>query len=236
MSIPALIVPVLNRPELLDAMLRSIDHPVAKVVIIDNGDVLDEGWREWNPQYRVIQPGHNLGVSASWNLGIKATPQAPWWLIVNHDIAFGAGDLARLEETVNPGAAALYFMLGMASFAITRHTVNSVGLFDESFINAYNEDLDYARRCDLAGLPRVEAGFTGSHVGSATIMADPAMRAWNGSSHGANDVYYARKWGGPKQGGETFATPFNRGAGLGEWQFDLERYRNQTWPRPKQSE
>jgi GT2 family glycosyltransferase len=229
--IPVLIVPILNQPELLDAMLGSIDHPVDRIVIIDNGDVLDAGWLTRNPQYRVIQPGHNLGVAASWNLGMKATPQAPWWLIVNHDIAFGPGDLAHLEEVVNPGAAAIYYMLGMASFAITRHTVNVIGLFDEGFVNGYDEDLDYARRADLAGLPRFEAGFTGTHAGSATIMADPALRAWNGLSHSANDHYYAQKWGGSKQGGETFDTPFDRGGHLGDWRFDYERYRNQTWPR-----
>ena len=239
--IPALIVPILNRPDLLDAMLRSIDRPIDRVVVIDNGDVvrglvpgempmlLPDGVSEG----RIIRPGHNLGVAASWNLGIKVTPHAPYWLIVNHDITFGAGDLARLEETVNPGAAALYYLLGMAAFAVTRHTINAVGLFDEGgFFNGYDEDLDFARRCDLAGLPRVEVGFSGTHVGSATIMADPALRAWNGISHGANDAYYAKKWGGPKQGGETFDTPFNRG-NLREWQFDFERYRNQTWPRPK---
>jgi hypothetical protein len=182
---------------------------------------------------RVIRPGHNLGVAASWNLGMKATPQAPWWLIVNHDLTFGAGDLARLEETVIPGAAAIFFMLGMAAFAITRHTINAIGMFDEAFINGYDEDLDFARRIDLAGLPRFETGFSGTHVGSATIMADPAMRTWNGTSHMANDAYYVRKWGGQKQGGETYDTPFNRGGHLGDWRFDFERYRTLTWPRPK---
>ena len=233
MSVPVLICPVLNRPELLYAMLESIDHPIDKVVVIDNGDVVDPNWHDWYPQHRIVRPGHNLGVSASWNLGIKATPHAKWWLIVNHDITFGAGDLARLEETVNPRAAALYFMLGMAAFSVTRHTINAVGLFDEGFINGYDEDLDYARRCDLAHLPRVEVGWTGTHVGSATIMADPAVRSANALSHSTNDAYYARKWGGPKEGGETFDTPFNRNAGLGDWQFDFERYRSMTWPRPE---
>lgn len=231
MSIPALIVPVLTQPELLAGMLLSIDHPIDSVVIIDNGDVVTEPWIL--DTYRVIAPGHNLGVSASWNLGMKATPQAPWWVIVNHDITFGEGDLARLEETVIPGAAALYFMLGMAAFAITRHTVNRVGLFDEAFVNAYDEDVDYSRRVELAGLPKIEAGFTGTHVGSATIMSDPAFRSWNGVSHAANDHYYSLKWGGAKQGGETFQTPFDRGGHAGDWRFDFERYRNQTWPRPE---
>jgi len=245
MSVPALIVPILNRPELLYKMLASIDYPIDRVVIIDNGalfarsilpgDGEAEIMRQRNAnlgQVEIVSLPHNLGVATSWNLGMRATPFAPWWLIVNHDLTFGAGDLESMDESVNPGAAAIYFMFGMSSFAITRHTVNVVGTFDENFINGYDEDVDFARRIDLAGLPRVETGFTGTHEGSATIMADPAMRAWNGNSHGANDLYYAQKWGGQKQGGETFDTPFKRGGHLGDWRFDPERYRNLTWPRP----
>ena len=41
MSVPVIICPVLNRPELLDAMLASIDYPVDKVVII-TGDYANE--------------------------------------------------------------------------------------------------------------------------------------------------------------------------------------------------
>lgn len=233
MTVPVLIVPILNRAELLNELLLSIDYPVDKVIIIDNGDVVREDWV--HDTYRVMQPGHNLGVAASWNLGMKATPHAPYWLIANHDIAFGDGDLARLAEAVNPGAATLYHLLGFAAFAITRHAINAIGLFDEGFINGYDEDVDYSRRCELGGIPRIEVGFSGTHVGSATIMADPELRAWNGLSHGANDAYYRAKWGGQKQGGETFVTPFNRGGHLGEWRADSERYRNQTWPRSGQS-
>jgi len=231
MSIPVLICPILNRPELLEAMLLSIDHPIDRVVIIDNGGVVPAVPPDLDATYewRVIRPGHNLGVGASWNLGMKVTPQAPWWLIVNHDITFGAGDLARLEACVDPGSAGIYFMLGMATYAITRHTLNAVGYFDENIHPAYDEDLDFARRFDLLSLPRVEVGFTGTHVGSATIMANPSIRAQNGSTHVANDLYYARKWGGQKQGGETFETPFNKGGHVGDWRLDPERLRNQTW-------
>ena len=232
--IPALICPILNQPELLLAMLASIDHPIARVIIIDNGDVVDPylGGRNLYPfPIRVIAPGHNLGVAASWNLGIKATPLSDWWLIVNHDIAFGRGDLARLDGLVEPRAGAVYMMLGLAAFAITPPLLHTVGLFDEAIHPAYDEDLDFMRRADLAGCLRVEAGFTGTHVGSATIHSDPVLRAYNGRTHAANDAYYAAKWGGQKQGGETFSTPFNRGGHLGDWRSDIERLRNQAWPK-----
>jgi len=222
--IPCLVVPTLNQPERLRAMIGSVDWPVERTVVIDNGGKVPM-------DIEAIRLPHNIGVAASWNLGIKVTPLAPWWLIVNDDITFGPSDLERLEQTVEPSAAAIYFMLGMAAFAITRHTVNAVGLFDENQHPAYNEDVEYCRRIDLRGLPRVEVGFTGTHVGSATIMADPVLRAFNGRTHPANDAYYAAKWGGHKLGGETFSTPFNRGGHLGDWRLDLERLRDQAWPR-----
>jgi hypothetical protein len=224
--IPVLIVATLNHG--VSEMLASIDHPVERVIVIDNGDV--EGVVATS-QLRIIAPGHNIGVGASWNLGMKVTPTAPWWFICNDDLTWGPGDLARLDAAVDPRSGCLYYTLGMAGFALTRHTLNAVGWFDENIHPAYNEDLDYQRRARLLGIPEVEVGFSGTHEGSATIMADPVLRAVNGRTHPANDAYYAAKWGGPKQGGETFSTPFDRGGHLGEWRLDPERLRNQAWPR-----
>lgn len=239
MSIPALIVPILNRPDLLRLMLRSIDHEVDRVVIVDNGEVVDPfiGAHEVLPfPVSVIRVPSNLGVSGAWNLGMKVTPTEPWWLICNSDLTFGAGDLARLEAAVDEDSDTHCFMFGMAAFALTRHTLDRVGWFDENFHPAYDEDLDWDRRAKLVECERVETGFTGTHVGSATVMADPELRYRNGITHAANDAYYARKWGGHKQGGETFLTPFNRGGHIGDWRLEPDRLREQAWPRPRQTE
>lgn len=230
MSIPVLISPVLNRFDLLGKMLRSIDHPIGKIVLIDNGDIIPDDIVE-HPALRIIRPGHNLGVSASWNLGMKVTPQAAWWLIVGSDVTFGPGDLAKLDELVVPDSDAHYFLDGMSCFAITAVTLSAVGYFDENFHPAYDEDLDWHRRALLVGSERVNPPFTGTHVGSATIRSDPLLRAQNGPTHGANDAYYARKWGGAKLGSETFSTPFNRGGHVGDWRLEPERLAAQSWRR-----
>jgi GT2 family glycosyltransferase len=226
-SIPVLIVPVLNRPDLLDKMLASIDHPVDQIVIIDNGDVVTNA-HEY--PHRIIQLGWNLGCAASWNLGIKITPSASWWLIVNSDLQFGPGDLARLEATMTsePG---LYKMLGLAAFAINQKTVDKIGFFDEQFINGYCEDIDYQRRADLVGVPHIEVGFSGTHVGSATINSTPEYMFQNGRSYNANVAYYEAKWGGRMHGGETFSTPFNRGGDIRDVRPDIERLRLLSWRR-----
>jgi GT2 family glycosyltransferase len=227
--IPVLVVPVLNGYDLLYRMFDSIDHPIEHIIVIDNGGHLSDELPVL--PCTIVSLPHNLGVGASWNLGMKLTPQAPWWLIANHDLEWGPGDLERIEAGVDRGFGGIYFSLGMAAFALTRYTLGNVGYFDENIHPAYDEDLDFARRIDLLGLPRVELGFTGTHVGSATIYADPSLRAQNGPTHMANDLYYAKKWGGHKEGGETFSTPFNRGGHVGEWRLDPERLRTQAWRR-----
>lgn len=231
--IPTMICPIINRPELLDRLLSSVDHPVERVVVIDNGGVVDPfiGGRHLMPYHvQVIQPGTNLGVAASWNLGIKASPLSAWWLIVNSDLEFGVGDLERLEQYVDSRSASLYKVNGFAAFAVTPPLIHEVGWFDEGFVLGYNDDLDFDRRVELAGLPRIEVGFTGQHVGSASIQADASLMMANAKSHPANDRYYAEKWGGPKQGGEKFSTPWDRGD-LRDTALDINRLREQIWPR-----
>lgn len=235
--IPVMIVPILTEPERLERLLDSIDRPLGLMVVIDNGGVVDPfgGARHMRHfPIHVVKPGWNLGVAASWNLGIKCSPLAPYWVIVNHDIEFGPGDLARLEAAVEPRANAVYYALGMAAFAVTPPAMAAVGWWDEQIMPAYDEDLDWQRRARLVGTVEVEVGFTGSHAGSATIYSDPRLRHANGRTHQANDAYYAAKWGGPKQGGETFSTPFNRGGHVGDWRLDINRLRDLTWPRPKE--
>jgi GT2 family glycosyltransferase len=230
MSLPVLIVPILNQPELLTRLVDSIDHPIDRFIVIDNGSVVDEGWAQF-VGIHLVRPGHNLGVAASWNLGIKCSPLAPYWLITNHDIEFGPGDLARLESMVEPRSSSVYFLLGMAAFAITPPALQQTGFADESFHPAYDEDLDWHRRMGLAGVKTVEVGFSGTHVGSATIHSDPVLRMLNGPTHMANDRYYAEKWGGQKLDGEEFETPFGKGGHLGDWRLDINRLREQTWRR-----
>jgi GT2 family glycosyltransferase len=232
--IPVIIVPILNQPEMIDRLLGSIDYPVERVVIIDNGGVVDPfiGGRRATPfPVHVINPGANLGVGASWNLGIKANVTAPWWLIVNHDIEFGPGDLALLDAEVEPRSATVYKMLGLAAFAITPPAIQMAGFCDENIHPAYNEDLDWERRMVLGGVIVRDVRFTGSHVGSATIGFDAVLRYQNGRTHPDNDRYYAAKWGGAKQGGETFETPFNRGGDVADWTLDIDRLRNNAWKR-----
>ena len=100
--IPVLIIPVLNRYDLLDKSLESIDYPIGDILIINNG------LEEYVPKrkdltIRVLDMPSNQGISGSWNLGIKSYPHAPWWLISSADTSFLPGSLEQFAKFSSAG-------------------------------------------------------------------------------------------------------------------------------------
>lgn len=190
-----MIVPVLNRLDLLHRNLASIDYPVANLVIIDNGHLVpgDQVVEKVQRTHVVTMPT-NLGVAGSWNLGIKALHFAPWWLIVNSDAYWPAGSLRQFAEVARTDA----LVLSLASprwsaFALGEQVVSRVGLFDEALHPAYFEDDDYQRRIRAARLPVVESDVPVHHDNSSTIGSSAHFRARNDYTFGANHHYYADK-------------------------------------------
>lgn len=213
-----------------DALRRCIDSiaPGIDVLVIDNSDggVVDIDLRGW-----FLSMPHNLGVAASWNLGIKSYPHEPYWLFANHDTVLAPGDLDRLIAEMEKGGPRWVGMNGdWRVMGLTREAVETVGFFDENYHPIYCEDVDYERRCTLAGVPWyfIEGGAT--HVGSASIR-DPRYAKANQRTYPANVAYHVAKWGGPPRGGERFTTPFDSGASVREWTLDLSRLRDLSWDR-----
>lgn len=242
-EIPILAIPILNRGDLLVRLFNSIDHPVAKFVIINNGTnptvrrAIDIILKQ-RANVEVVSPGHNLGVAASWNKVMKDYP-APYWFIASNDIQFKPGDLQKMVETYylaeNPMVVCGNH--GMAFFIVTRKCFNVIGTFDENFIPGYVEDVDYLRRLSLSGYgltdtPGITAihGEPGTTTGSSTIGSNPDYNKMNGVTFPMNLEYYRKKWGGfPAE--EKFARPFNiPDYPLSKWELDLDRFKQmQIW-------
>lgn len=227
---PVLAIPVINRPDLLEACLRSIDHDV-RLVIIDNSP---EGFASLIADDRawIIQPPSNLGVAASWNLAIRTAPHDPYWLIANADTQFGPGDLAAMCAEMEKGGPRWVGVNGdWRLFGITAEAIETVGFFDEGgFVPIYCEDADMEYRCTLAGVPWyfIQGGST--HVGSVSYRSDERNGRHNARTYPSNVAYYVEKWGGPPRGGERFTRPWNRpDAHLGDWRLDLRRLRDNAW-------
>lgn len=213
--IPVMVVPILTRPDLLDAMLDSVDHEVGTLVIIDNGHCLpgDFAHREWAENAYLIRSPSNLGVATSWNLGIKATPHAPWWLIANFDVTFPPGALARFDtEDANRVVRLAASPQPWCAFTVGEDVVASVGLFDEYLHPAYFEDSDYSRRCEAAGAPIIASGIAVNHRNSSTLSE--GYRERNDATFIANLNYHQHK---------------AKRHDYGEGSWSLTRRRRQSW-------
>lgn len=194
--IPAMVVPVLARPELLYRMIDSIDHKVEHLIVIDNGRVVADWECDTNPEVRRVSVIHmpaNLGVAGSWNLGIKASPFAPWWLVANFDVVWEPGSLAAFDREASTEAIVLsHGSPEWCAFALGERVVQAVGLFDEALHPAYWEDTDMARRVEAAGFPIRRPGIPVRHDNSSTIQI-PKYGERNAHTFTANSDYYAAK-------------------------------------------
>lgn len=194
--IPVMVVPVLTRPELLYRMVSSIDYEIAHLVIIDNGRCV-EPWRlgDWAhtvERVTLLPMPSNLGVAGSWNLGIKSTPFAEWWLIANFDVLWPAGSLEAWSKSHRRGSLCLSGgSPPWCAFSVGEEVVAKVGLFDEGLHPAYFEDNDYQRRVEHAGLPVVHSEIPVHHDNSSTLAA--GYRSVNDRTFRDNHLYYSRK-------------------------------------------
>ena len=197
-----MIVPILKGPDILRRMLDTIDYPIKKLIIIDNGDALREtsGWPVEHVQStKVIKMPANLGVAGSWNLGIKADPFAPWWLITNFDVEWPAGSLRMFAEQASGGDVLLaQSPQPYCAFAVGEDVVQRVGLFDEAFHPAYFEDNDYELRCAIEGVKVRRSLIPIIHHNSSTIGYFGEI---NNRTYASNAEYMNGKRSNPGPGG-----------------------------------
>ncbi len=227
--IPILATPTLYRSDLLERMVGSIDHEIQTILVIDNGGREFPDWVE--DTCHVVHLPHNIGVAASWNLIFKLTPRAPWWFIVNDDVAFHPGELAEVDRVMSEDPSPrIGFLLGFAAFGINQAALEKTGLFDENLHPAYFEDNDMAWRAKLAGVPIIEIDGSPEHEGSATIRGHELYMRQNGLTFTSNMTYYSQKWGG-RPGEERYETPFNEGGDIRAINLQVDRLNQNAWAR-----
>jgi hypothetical protein len=231
--IPVLGIPVISRPDLLRECVASINHPVSRLVVIDNSPTGDMAEALKVPdcvgELVVTHPPDNLGYSGSLNLLIKTHASAPWWAYANVDAAFHGDDMARIAAAMDAHAEPYLCQIrDYRLFGLNQAMVERVGFWDENFWPMYCEDSDYSYRIAVTeGATReVLQGDTG-HFGSATIE-DPDYQRENGRTYPTQRDYYRRKWGGDIAR-EVFTTPFDRGGSVADWTLDFARVRDNRW-------
>lgn len=192
--LPNLIVPVLNRYDLLQRMLDTIDLKIAHLVLIDNSDGVDAlRFPEKIKNVHYIGLPGNLGVAGSWNLGIKVLPHNDRWFFASHDIMFAPKDLEKLAtaktDELTLASTDPFFQV----FAVGEEVVRHVGLFDEAFHPGFGQDTDYLRRVQHNGLAvqQLQLGVTQDE--SSPVRANQVRGGKAGKIYSDNVDYFQAK-------------------------------------------
>ena len=196
--IPNLIIPVLNRYDLLQRMVSSIDYTVEHLLIIDNGasgnvESVEIDIPETVEHTTYLPMPSNLGVAGSWNLGIKLFPMHDRWTFASNDMWFEPGQLAKLAEAKPSHLTLIKDFPHWHAFTIGEEVVQRIGLFDEALYPAYFEDNDYLRRAHHHKVPVEHLDLKTGHDNSSTIMSDTRYRFRNSVTFKNNAQYYQLK-------------------------------------------
>jgi GT2 family glycosyltransferase len=190
MSIPVIIIPILNRYDLLENMLESINYPVDNILIIDNG-----GEYKTSKNVTVLNMPGNLGMSASWNLGIKLYPKSKYWLFASADTTWGETALKEIDEASGPDKLMLTND-AYGCFSVGENVIEKIGLFDEYFYPIYFEDNDFhervARFCPENTIVSTSIQ-TAPETGSQTINSNEKLKNRNDETFLKNEEYYKYK-------------------------------------------
>lgn len=192
--IPNLIVPTLTRYDLLQRLLSSIDYPIGHVVIIDNGNMIDQLKLPAEiKELTVLTMPANLGVASSWNLGIKCFPHDSMWFICSDDVEFEPGALQAWFEASGPDRLVTSEQWPHYQFfSVGEDVIERVGLFDEALHPANFEDDDFEWRAAKQGFDALRVAVDHSHVGQATVF-DGVNREKNKQSYPLNEIYFRYK-------------------------------------------
>lgn len=178
--IPVLGFATVSRFDMADKLLASIDYPVEHLVIVNNS-----GKRSWTPNKPEqvkhlwhIEVPYGLGANGAWNLIIKSTPFAPYWVIPNDDCEFVPGALQTIAENVDPTKFNFVNVQPVWSCVVpTEASVSKAGLWDEAFHPVYFDDNDLERRLVNAGVEFNNIAATVKHQNSSSL-AEPNNRTF----------------------------------------------------------
>ncbi len=205
------VIPHLSHPEKVVGCLESMGKIEMPVLVVDNSatsEILSLGLQ---PPVEVETWPGRLSVSGSWNRGIIRDPD--YTLICSNRVRFGEGGLSRIINEVEnrqPEFGLFFAEQGYHLILISRKTIGLVGLFDENYWPGYNEDDDFVRRMDLAGIPHfdnwAENGTTLVEGQEKLYSGYDAAIQWTGRIQN----YYEHKWGMPSGEYKPEWTPFTR--------------------------
>ena len=172
--IPVVGFATLTRFDMAQRLIDSIDYPVEHLVIVDNS-----GKKEFKPKTSeliqnlwLIQVPHGLGANGAWNLIIKSTPHAKYWVIPNDDSYFAPGALQKIADNVDLKKFNFVNVNPKWSCVVpTEGSVMKAGLWDEAFHPIYFDDDDYEWRMEKLGVEFNHIDAEVLHDNSSTLKS-----------------------------------------------------------------
>ena len=204
-------IPVINRGDLLEACVNSIDVPTERVVIVANRwgadyepsvagalNRLAESHPACVGSLEIVETGGNLGDGGSFN---RVMTELGPCIVASNDAVFLPGALGQANRFIHENAdCALLHLYAMCVFAVTRAFFEEAGYFDENFWpwGWCDIDLGYRmqkRECKTRTFAAEGGGIVHDHPTQSIKSAQNDLRKWMQQMAGRNAEYGMRKWG-----------------------------------------
>lgn len=173
-----------------------VEHePGVSVVVVDNGS---------NPPYPALPWVHridkNYGYAEGVNCAVAVAGDQDWYIVINNDVVVKAPFVKwiqkRAQEDIlygihtNHNAQTGEYIEGWF-FLISNRIWNTVGQFDEAYMEAAFEDVDYSTRARRAGFGIAKTQLPFHHFGGKTRHAIEGYK----EKRKVNREYFLEKFG-----------------------------------------
>lgn len=214
-----IVLPIYKEEPYTEDNIRSIDDWEHLFIVDNSEDNFCNKFEQMGAEVRY--PKVNIGVSRTWNLGLKEDKD--YTFFVSQSVNFRQGFkqiVDELDKIQDQGMAkyGLFTQLGWHCNGISQETVKQIGYFDENFYPSYYEDVDYARRLYIADLHAntPERCFPCITIDAEPITTAAALKSGLRVRFDKLGEYYSQKWNG-NHPNEKYIKPFGK-YGLKYWE------------------
>lgn len=203
-------IPVINRGDLLEQCVASIDEPVERVLVVAN-----KWGAEYEPSveralnklsssvpkcigtFEIFETGGNLGDGGSFNCAMAELGPC---IVASNDAMFTPGSLLAIDAFIARNQdCVLHFLYAMCVFSVTPLFFERVGYFDENFWPWGWCDIDLSYRMQKYGhktqvFTREMGRIVHDHPTQSINASPEALKKWMQQMSARNANFGIAKW------------------------------------------